>query len=200
MADNVNILGEWEALAQLISGDFSETNGHFESDDAISYLVDSAFYNTKSDANINLKSIKLNVVSMGNFAFRSSRLERIYLPNLRQPSSYCFDGSTNLTLIDLRSLITLGDHHLNACSSLTTIVLNSSVLTTLSNLNALTSTKYATTGSGGAYVYVPRDLIASYQAATNWATLYAAHADMFRALEDYTVDGTTTGEFDETKL
>ena len=34
------------------------------------------------------------------------------------------------------------------------------------------------------------------QAATNWST-YAAQ---FRALEDYTVDGTTTGELDETKI
>lgn len=43
------------------------------------------------------------------------------------------------------------------------------------------------------YVYVPRDMIETLQSATNWSAL------QFRALEDYTVDGTTTGEFDDEK-
>jgi hypothetical protein len=39
------------------------------------------------------------------------------------------------------------------------------------------------------YVYVPRDMIETLSSATNWSTL------QFRALEDYTDDGTTTGKF-----
>ena len=39
-------------------------------------------------------------------------------------------------------------------------------------------------------------LVDSYKAATNWST----YADQIRALEDYTVDGTTTGALDETKV
>lgn len=39
-------------------------------------------------------------------------------------------------------------------------------------------------------------LVDSYKAATNWST----YADQIRALEDYTVDGTTTGALDETKI
>lgn len=50
------------------------------------------------------------------------------------------------------------------------------------------------------YVYVPRALISSYQTATNWATLYASYPDMFRAVEDYTEDGTLEGDFDAEKL
>ena len=46
------------------------------------------------------------------------------------------------------------------------------------------------------YVYVPAALVDSYKAATNWST----YASRFRALEDYTVDGTITGELDETKI
>ena len=54
-------------------------------------------------------------------------------------------------------------------------------------------------GKGGT-VYVPRALIESYQTATNWSTLYAAGTCTFLALEDYTVDGTTTGEIDWDKI
>lgn len=39
-------------------------------------------------------------------------------------------------------------------------------------------------------------LVDTYKADTNWST-YAAQ---FRALEDYTVDGTITGELDESKI
>lgn len=45
-------------------------------------------------------------------------------------------------------------------------------------------------------IYVPAALIDSYKAATNWS----AYANQFRALEDYTVDGTITGELDESKI
>ena len=49
--------------------------------------------------------------------------------------------------------------------------------------------------SGNGYIYVPFALIEQYKAATNWST-YAAQ---FRALEDYTVDGTITGGLDPAK-
>jgi hypothetical protein len=49
---------------------------------------------------------------------------------------------------------------------------------------------------GTGYIYVPADLVDSYKAATNWSTFAA----QFRALEDYTVDGTITGELDITKI
>ncbi len=54
----------------------------------------------------------------------------------------------------------------------------------------------------GAYIYVPKtmddgtDGIAAYEAATNWS----AHAGKYRYIEDYTVDGTLTGEIDMTKI
>ena len=46
--------------------------------------------------------------------------------------------------------------------------------------------------SGTGYIYVPAALLETYKTATNWST-YAAQ---FRALEDYTKDGTVTGELD----
>lgn len=46
------------------------------------------------------------------------------------------------------------------------------------------------------YIYVPSALVESYKVATGWSTI----ADKFRALEDYTVDGTISGALDETKI
>jgi hypothetical protein len=50
--------------------------------------------------------------------------------------------------------------------------------------------------SGTGYVYVPSVLLDAYKADDSWST-YAAQ---FRVLEEYTVDGTTTGDIDETKI
>ena len=49
-------------------------------------------------------------------------------------------------------------------------------------------------------VYVARALIESYKSATNWATNYANGYVDFKALEDYTIDGMVTGEFDYNKI
>lgn len=49
-------------------------------------------------------------------------------------------------------------------------------------------------------VYVPRDLISTYQSATNWSTYYANGVVVFKALEDYTIDGTVSGRFDYDKI
>jgi hypothetical protein len=49
---------------------------------------------------------------------------------------------------------------------------------------------------GKGYIYIPSALIENYKGATDWSN----YADQFRALEDYTVDGTITGELDETKI
>jgi hypothetical protein len=87
----------------------------------------------------------------------------------------------------------IGNYAFGGCQALTTLVLrNTAKVATLSNSNALKNTPIA---SGTGYIYAPHALVDSYKAATNWST-YAAQ---FRALEDYTVDGTVTGELDTTR-
>ena len=103
--------------------------------------------------------------------------------------------------MDLGYISTCSNNSMINLTNLTTLILRKSdSICVNSNSSNFNNTKYAVSGAGGAYVYVPRALIPTYQAATNWATLYAAHPDMFRPLEDYTVDGTTTGEFDESMI
>ena len=45
-------------------------------------------------------------------------------------------------------------------------------------------------------VYVPSNMISAYKSATNWSSYFSNGYITFKALEDYTVDGTVTGEFD----
>ena len=56
-----------------------------------------------------------------------------------------------------------------------------------------TNATYNPSGSKDGYIYVPRDMIETLSTATNWSE----YASQLRALEDYTKDGTTTGEFDD---
>lgn len=48
---------------------------------------------------------------------------------------------------------------------------------------------YNPNGDKDGYIYVPRAYVEELKSATNWSV----YADQIRALEDYTVDGTTTG-------
>lgn len=77
--------------------------------------------------------------------------------------------------------------------ALETLILRASTVCTLDNVSALNNTKIK---AGTGYIYVPAALVEDYKVATNWSSF----ADQFRALENYTVDGTVTGEIDETKI
>ena len=119
---------------------------------------------------------------------------------------YAFYNCSSLTTVDLPAATSVGANAFNSCYSLTTLILrNTTKVCTLSNTNAFTNcyhyygtvnSKYNPDGLQDGYIYVPASLIDDYKTATNWSTL----ATQFRALEDYTVDGTTTGELDESKI
>lgn len=106
---------------------------------------------------------------------------------------FAFYACDQFTTVDFQNVTSIGPHSFRFCSNLTKLILRKNTVCTLSNTNALINTPIA---SGTGYIYVPSALIDEYKAATNWVT-YAAQ---FRALEDYTVDGTTTGELDESKV
>lgn len=106
--------------------------------------------------------------------------------------SYVFSGCNKLEIVDIPSVKSIGGGAFNRCTSLLALILRRTTMSTLGSA-ALTGTPIA---SGTGYIYVPAALVDSYKTATNWST----YADQFRALEDYTVDGTVTGDLDETKI
>jgi hypothetical protein len=103
----------------------------------------------------------------------------------------------SLKEIDLSALtkINYSSQVFNNCAALESLILRKSdAIVELSSAGVFNSKDGI--GAGTAYIYVPAALIEEYKSATNWST----YAPQFRALEDYTVDGTITGELDETKI
>lgn len=155
----------------------------------------------------------------GNDAFRMNTgtpmLEEIVLPLLGEIGWYCFQRQAKLHTVDVRSATIINTSAFRYCSalaildlpcatsisaaafggteSLKALILRSETLCTLANTNAFTSSAIA---SGTGYIYIPAALKSQYEQASNWST----YASQFRALEDYTVDGTITGALDESKI
>ena len=114
--------------------------------------------------------------------------------NVESISMAAFSCRNNLTTANFPKVTAIGGSAFNSCTNITALILrNTSGVCTLSASNAFL---YSAIENGRGYIYVPSALIKDYKAATNWST----HAARLRALEDYTVDGTTTGALDPTKI
>lgn len=160
-------------------------------------IDDAAFKNALKSVD----GVSVNVplaTTLGTEAFSNCwKLQSIELPRVTTISDKCFSGCGALTTVDLGqdySNCSMGSQTFFNCSSLTALILRrTGSAWILSGNRAFSGTPIA---SGTGYIYVPAALVSTYQAATNWSE-YAAQ---FRALEDYTVDGTTTGALDPTKI
>ena len=145
-------------------------------------------------------------IDSGAFQYTSS-LKKLNLPAAVELGDYLFKGAPgvlkelvcpNVAKFGIQSISHSGveklDIHVRtafAASSLSgalkELILRASTVSSLGGAVDMTD---------NAFIYVPKAIIEDYKVATNWST-YAAQ---FRALEDYTVDGTITGELDETKI
>lgn len=137
--------------------------------------------------------------NIGSGCFKNSSIRKAIMPKVKLGTSSAFYYSRRLYLIDLNGEEGFQSSFAGYATQLTTLVIRSSTMAALASSGAFTGTGIANkTG----YIYVPRALLSDddatndYRRATNWST----YADQFRALEDYTVDGTTTGELDESKI
>lgn len=154
----------------------------------------------------NLTTINLPLVtSVEESAFSScSKLTAINLPLVTSIGG-TFRDCSNLTIADFPSVTSIGSYSFYNCSSLTALILKSETMAALLYTDAFiqcyhfhgtVNSTYNPEGLKDGYIYVPRSLVDSYKTANNWSTF----ATQFRALEDYTVDGTITGELDPDKI
>ena len=164
--------------------------------DKVTSIGTNAFYSCVALKNMNAPNITTIKRSFGG----CTSLEKICFPAMKNlgDASYnyanSFEGCTSLKTADLPIVNYIGNGIFNKCSNFIALILrNTEAVATLTNVNAFTDTPIA---SGTGFIYVPSALIESYKVATNWST----YANQFRALEDYTVDGTITGELDESKI
>jgi hypothetical protein len=153
-----------------------------------------------------VKSVNLpNVNSLGSRAFQTCRKCVSYnLPNVTKIDTYTFYENQRLVVLDLPKVTSIGAAAFGNCYNMTALILRSPTLCALANSNAFNSA-YKLVGefhgtwnpkTEHEYVYVPSALVTQYPTATNWSAINL----QYRALEDYTVDGTITGALDENKI
>ena len=166
------------------------------------YVATTAFAYNSALTSINLPKAD----SVGGSAFQNcTALQRIKLPKLIAVSNYTMGGCSALVIADFDKATSLGTYVFQNCYSLKAVILRNSTMCTLSHDNSFsgcyhilgtTNATYNPNGSKDGYIYVPSSLVNTYKADSKWATF----STQFRALESYTVDGTTTGDLDESKI
>ena len=141
------------------------------------------------------------IATVGRSAFSGcSQLTSVNLPLATSVDGYAFQSCTKLTSIDLPLATSVGSYTFNGCSQLTYVILRAETVCTLNNTNAFKNTPFAS-GKAGGTLLVPRALVTKYPNATNWSSIFSGNTNnRVLALEDYTVDGTITGEIDWDKL
>lgn len=152
----------------------------------------SSFNNCTKISNLLLPKCK----TISNSCLPNILIEELILPECTSIGNSSLSGLSKCTYADLPKCTQLVNYALRNSPNLATLILRSEKMCALSNY-ALNSTKI---WNGTGHVYVPRALMASYQTAANWKTIHAKNANTFRALEDYTVDGTIMGELDQSKI
>ena len=132
----------------------------------------------------------------------------IVLPSLASASTNAFRDTQYVETIDCgTAFASIPAQMFYGCRGLKALILRSSTLVTLANTNAFTTcyrilgtqnSGFNPNGEKLGFFYVPRALISEYTVATNWSS--DSLVTQFRALEDYTVDGTINGALDKTKI
>ena len=94
-----------------------------------------------------------------------------------------FRGCSSLTVFDWRYGSSIQSNQFKECTKLATVILRrANTVCALENVNAFTGTPFASNGTGGT-LYVPQDLIASYQSANNWKTILGYANNQIKAIE-----------------
>lgn len=144
---------------------------------------------------VNLETVNIpSVTTLGQQVFtRCNKLSRIKIPKIRQISRSTFHGCTSLKIVDLAEVATFSDYSFYGTSGLEALILRTTEGVCVTDGTSVfgDSSLYSR-----GYIYVPSTMIDEYTASASWRYV----TSRLRVLEDYTVDGTITGELDETKI
>lgn len=144
-----------------------------------------------------LNSVNFSLVErIGYTGFDGCDLRSVRFPRLVSIDGYAFNGNKNMKVADFNAPGIFMGGTFGNCSSLVALVLRAESRCGLYNTSALGGTPIA---NGTGYIYVPRSMLDEYTGYTGYAN-WSAFGTQFRAIEDYTVDGTIMGELDYEKM
>lgn len=148
------------------------------------------------------------VESVATYAFNQCNdIREISFPSCTSISTNAFRDAQYVEIIDFPLLESIPATAFYGCRGLKALILRSPTVVSLANTSAFTTcyrilgTKNAGFNPNGekiGWFYVPASLKSEYESAANWSS--DSLVTQFRALEDYTVDGTVTGALDLTKI
>ena len=140
-----------------------------------------------------LTDIYMPKCSTGQYMFNGcTALVRVALPRIGmsavQMNGYGFRNCTNLEIVDLGNISQIYTSEFTGCTKLATLVLRrTESITTLNNINGFSNTPFASGKTGGT-LYVPADLIATYQSASNWSTILGYANNQIKSIESTHTD------------
>lgn len=194
------------STAMIVADDFPsriEQIANHDIEDALSTGAEMEIYRNERITSIGdycLSGIGARIVVLdkttviGEYALRRcARLEKVIAPMLDTVGEEALAICRPLSVFDMRGMNgkIAADAFRDSISFVALVI-----RTTIGPCKLLGSFHNTTVANGKTYIYVPRVLVDDYKTAENWST----YASQFRALEDYTVDGTITGELDESKI
>lgn len=152
------------------------------------YIPDSIFKGCS-----NLVFVKApKAFSLGANTFQGTKLQYAVFPSARRVYTESLQGLSTLLACDFGGTIGSGDgfirrNALSKCTVMNVLVLRSSNIWPLSYTNVFDDTPFASGKSGGT-LYVPADLVSSYQSTTNWSTVLAYANNQIKSIESTHTD------------
>ena len=151
-------------------------------------------YTTLLDGSISGAYVNDTVTNIGEYAFYGcGGLTSINIKAAENVGNYAFYGCSGIKTVDLAKVSSMSNAAFSACRNVETAIIRTA---TKCSTKPAGSMKFFDSNSAGTCVYVPAALVEEYESDYYWKT----SPNTFRALEDYTVDGTTTGELDASKI
>ena len=111
-------------------------------------------------------------------------IRSVSFPNLAgQIRQNSFKDCRNLETIDVGKAYQINSSAFQNDYVLTTLILRGTSVCRLQNVTAFLQTPFRGYGGRTGEIYVPENLISSYQSATNWASIYAEGYVTFKKIE-----------------
>lgn len=107
-------------------------------------------------------------------------LETVELPEVTEIGIYAFSQCVKLEYADFSTITSIAANAFNGCKKLTTLVIRSSSVCALANVNAFGRTPMR---DDFGEIYVPAALVDEYRNASNWSALYEEETCDFYPIE-----------------